>query len=103
MAEPTVKRGEILIEIVVGVGVAEADLQEQPAGLAEEPLMQVGGGHREHGRIDCPCLAVAAAFPRLAWRMARNLVRDRCWDWLEFPTMVGTLIYTPCDVREANS
>jgi hypothetical protein len=60
IAEPTVNRREILVKVVVGVCVTESNFKEHPAGVAEEPLMEIVRADREHWRIDRPCLTVAA-------------------------------------------
>jgi hypothetical protein len=61
VAESPVKRTEVLIEVVVGARVSEADLQQQPTGLAEEPLVEIARIDREQRWVDRRCLAVAAA------------------------------------------
>jgi len=66
VAESSLKGGEVLIQVIVGVGIAEAYLQEQPTGLAEKPIVETGAGiDRQQRRIGRLSLAAAAALASL--------------------------------------
>jgi hypothetical protein len=60
VAEAPVDRAEVPIEVVGGARVGEANLQQQPTRIAEEPLVETVGVDREEWWVDRRCLAVAA-------------------------------------------